>query len=120
MFTCARAAVRRQQEIARSTEIAARNERIGLVERYIRSGYLIKTYGINGDNCFREFWVGGVLLGNDKGSDYPSDFLMAKLALSLQAVGMRELPPPETIDRETIDRRRAYVIQMRRGRGEKV
>lgn len=95
----------REEELARGRAMASRAERLALIERYGLAKKLKimialpghTFYRAEGDVYMQLFFVDEVMVAhaNRNDPDYPSDALMATLALAIDAAagGVRDLPP---------------------------
>lgn len=107
----------REQEIERGRVISARAQRVLLLDRYVAGRKVLAYADIEAGCTVHEFIVAGVVIGREAfgGEDYPSEALMAKIALAVAAtVGTEGIPPAQTIDPIIRAQRDEYRARMQR------
>lgn len=118
---------RRKQEMERGRIIAGRAKRQSDLSRYIEGKKVKVMVALPGHPYYEPhgrvdiFYVDNVEIGheNQDSDEYPSETVMAKIALAVGAtVGFDGIPSSTTIDPATRKRRDEYRARLGRARGE--
>jgi hypothetical protein len=114
---------RRKQEVERGRLVAARAQRASDLDRYVAGKKVKIMVALPGHPYYvafaparvNIFYVDGIDIGHENvaADNYPSEALMAKIALAVGAtVGMDGIPSAQTIDPEVRRRRDEYRNRM--------